>query len=196
MSPAMTDRRSRVAVMSPEPVVVAGLSAILGRHPSRIELVAHSVVSAEPDVVLYDVLGLVRSDVDELARLVRRTSAVVLAIRREQRPDLLDRALAHGAAGCLEMSIGETELLALLAATAMSPRRAPSPGVVVDAGLSPRESEILVAIAQGLTNAEIADQSYLSINTVKTTIRGAYRKIGVSTRSQAVRWVLQHGLDA
>ncbi len=57
-----------------------------------------------------------------------------------------------------------------------------------EAGLSPREAEILALITQGLSNQEIADRAYLSINSVKTYIRSAYRKIGVTRRTQAAVW--------
>jgi NarL family two-component system response regulator LiaR len=53
-------------------------------------------------------------------------------------------------------------------------------------GLSPREVDVLHLIACGLSNQEIADSLYLSINSVKTYIRTAYRKIDVTRRSQAV----------
>ena len=49
-------------------------------------------------------------------------------------------------------------------------------------------------VAAGLTNQEIAEQLYLSINTVKTYIRYGYRKIGAERRSHAVVWVERHGL--
>jgi NarL family two-component system response regulator LiaR len=64
-----------------------------------------------------------------------------------------------------------------------------------DAGLSAREAEILALITQGLSNREIAERSYLSINSVKTYIRAAYRKVGVTRRSQAIVWGLTHGFD-
>jgi len=62
-----------------------------------------------------------------------------------------------------------------------------------DLGLTPREIRILALIAQGLSNEEMAARDYLSINSIKTYIRGAYRKIGVRSRSQAVMWAIQHG---
>jgi DNA-binding CsgD family transcriptional regulator len=60
-----------------------------------------------------------------------------------------------------------------------------------DHGLSPREREVLRLIADGLTNEQIADHIFLSINTVKTYVRTAYRKVGVTSRAQAVRWMLR-----
>ncbi|UYG17092.1 LuxR C-terminal-related transcriptional regulator [Brachybacterium huguangmaarense] len=46
----------------------------------------------------------------------------------------------------------------------------------------------------GRSNEEICERLHLSINTVKTYIRAAYAKMSVTTRSQAVRWGLEHGL--
>ena len=62
-------------------------------------------------------------------------------------------------------------------------------------GLTEREAEVLALITQGLSNQEIAERSYLSINSVKTYIRTAYRKIGVTRRSQAVVWGMKHGFE-
>lgn len=65
------------------------------------------------------------------------------------------------------------------------------------ADLSDRELEALALVAAGLTNQEIARRLYLTVNTVKTHLRVAYRKISVHSRSQAVAWYLSHsGSDA
>ena len=61
------------------------------------------------------------------------------------------------------------------------------------AGLSPRETDVLRLVVQGLSNHEIADELFLSINSIKTYIRSAYRKIGATTRPQVVAWCVQHG---
>jgi DNA-binding NarL/FixJ family response regulator len=203
--------RTKVAVVSPEAMIVAGLTAVLGRHPARIELVQWRSPGGrvEPDVVLYDVLGLADGGEAELDRLVNETSAVVLAVGRDLRPDLLNRALAQGVDGCVSVSTGETALVAILetvrtrerSATTREPIICACPSVRrsqrlgVSAGLNDREAAILTSIAQGLSNADIAQREFLSINTVKTYIRSAYGKIGVQTRSQAVLWALQHGYD-
>ncbi|TIC79508.1 response regulator transcription factor [Nocardioides sp. GY 10127] len=76
----------------------------------------------------------------------------------------------------------------------------PGPLAVIDRSvqgaheLTPREAEILALVTQGLTNSEIGAQLYLSINSVKTYIRAAYRKIEVTRRAQAVAWGMEHGL--
>ena len=52
---------------------------------------------------------------------------------------------------------------------------------------------MVALITQGLSNAEIAVRASLSINSVKTYIRSSYRKMGVSSRTNAVLWGLEHG---
>jgi NarL family two-component system response regulator LiaR len=61
------------------------------------------------------------------------------------------------------------------------------------AGLSSREAEVLALITQGLSNQEIAARAFLSINTLKTYIRSAYRKINVTSRTQAALWAVDNG---
>lgn len=55
-----------------------------------------------------------------------------------------------------------------------------------DLGLSKREIEVLELLAQGLSNQEIADKLFVSLNTAKTHISSIYSKLGVSRRTQAV----------
>jgi DNA-binding CsgD family transcriptional regulator len=62
--------------------------------------------------------------------------------------------------------------------------------------LSPRERDMVRLIVAGMSNQEIADTLYLSINSVKTYIRSAYRKIGAVSRAPAVAWGIQHGFPA
>ena len=62
------------------------------------------------------------------------------------------------------------------------------------AGLTEREVAVLELIAAGLSNDQIAAQLFVSINTVKTYVRTAYRRIGATSRSQAVIWALGQGL--
>lgn len=97
---------------------------------------------------------------------------------------LLDRT---GAVGWVPLQGGVEQILAMVEAAAGRSGHG-------YAGLSDREEQVLALIAQGLTNQEIADRVFVSINSVKTYIRSAYRKIGVSSRSQAVAWGLRNGL--
>ena len=60
--------------------------------------------------------------------------------------------------------------------------------------LSPREKEVLEALAQGLTNKEIAQQLHIAEKTVKTHFSSIYRKLNVTTRSQAIVGAVKSGL--
>jgi DNA-binding NarL/FixJ family response regulator len=62
------------------------------------------------------------------------------------------------------------------------------------AGLSEREAEVLVLIAQGSTNAEIAEELFISRRTAEHHAQHIYAKIGVSTRAGAALFAVQHGL--
>ena len=59
--------------------------------------------------------------------------------------------------------------------------------------LTGRERQVLDLIARGLTNTEIAEATSLSINSVKSFIRSAYRKIGVEKREHAIAWAVDRG---
>ena len=74
---------------------------------------------------------------------------------------------------------------------------APEPAgtdVVTRLGLTPREREVLRAVAAGASNRQIADELYVSVNTVKSQVRSVYRKLDVSRRGDAVRRARHLGL--
>lgn len=77
---------------------------------------------------------------------------------------------------------------------AVSAGTAPAELVVDDHGLLAREREVLELIADGLTNQEIADRLFLSVNTVKMYASQLYRKLGVRRRTEAVRFARRVGL--
>ena len=75
-----------------------------------------------------------------------------------------------------------------------------APAAVLDARysemveqLTKRELATLELLVEGLSNREIADHQYVSINTVKTHLQSAYSKLGVSRRTQAVRRMKEMG---
>ena len=61
-------------------------------------------------------------------------------------------------------------------------------------GLTSREVEVLGLVAQGLTNEQVAEQLVISSRTVNTHLTAIYRKIGVSSRSAATRYAIEHHL--
>ena len=61
-------------------------------------------------------------------------------------------------------------------------------------GLTAREVEVLRLVAQGLTDAQVAEMLVISPHTVNTHLKAIYGKIGVSSRSAATRYALEHTL--
>ena len=61
-------------------------------------------------------------------------------------------------------------------------------------GLTAREVEVLQLVAQGLTNEEVAERLVISPRTVDTHLTSIYSKIGVSSRSAATRYAMEHHL--
>jgi DNA-binding NarL/FixJ family response regulator len=63
-------------------------------------------------------------------------------------------------------------------------------------GLTAREVEVLALVAEGLTDADVAERLVVSIRTVHAHLRSIYRKLDVRTRSAATRYAVEHGLMA
>ena len=197
----------RVAIVNDHPIVVAGVAAVLEPYADRVrvvEIVTGAEVRSEVDVVLYDTFGQDQGDGVDLPTLVDDGRAKVVVFSWNTEPDLVERALARGASGYLSKQVTGQEMAWALQQVAAGAELRPQdvgdsalpevgawPGR--DRGLTAREAEVLALICAGLSNQQIAERTYLSINSVKTYIRTAYRKIGAGSRSQAVAWAMQHG---
>jgi DNA-binding NarL/FixJ family response regulator len=192
----MPDKPIRLAIVSRQEVVARGLTAMLADYPDRVTVVAlASVYRAKGiDVVLYDSHGLHRSDGSDLDHLIQKTDAKVLIFSRDMRPDLRARAIARGADGWVSMSNHAPELVESIERIAEDkPQEEQVDWIGHEAGLSPREVEVLSLVTMGMSNQDIADRLFLTINTLKSHIRQSYKKIGVTSRAQAVAWCMQHG---
>ena len=200
-----------VALVNDYDVVLAGLARMLDHYRDRaliVEIDANEPVEEVVDVVLYDSFAQPESDRDEVATLVANPrSRRVVVYSWNLHPHLIESARRQGAHGYLSKTLSARELVAALEAvhagevviSAPPPRRSRS-AVGLDwpgrtEGLTDRESEVLALITQGMSNAEIAELTFLSPNTVKSYIRTVYRKIGVGSRTQAVLWGVAHGFS-
>lgn len=191
----------RVTLADECELVAEGLASLLAPHDglTLVPPAPGGGLATFVDVTLHDSFAHVPLDETKLHRLVNRPSGgrlVVFTWNLQQ--GLVDVALSYGAAGCLSKGLPAEELvdaLVRIAAGETVVRGAASEGSseVERAGLTPREAEVVGLIASGLSNHDIACTTGLSINSVKSYIRGAYRKIRVTTRSQAVLWALRHG---
>lgn len=201
------DRPIRVAIVNDYAVVIAGVAEfVLDQLIDVVETSASLPVVTDVDIVLYDTFGQIQGDGINLEDFVRDSGAKVVVYSWNLQPDLVERAVECGASGYLSKALTGPEIVAALArimngeVVILIGEHETSVGGAGDwpgrsAGLSPREAEILALITQGLSNREIADGAYLSINSVKTYIRSAYRKIGVDRRTKAVLWGVANGFQ-
>jgi two-component system response regulator NreC len=130
------------------------------------------------------------------------TQIVVLTMQDD--PEYAREALAGGAIGYVLKEAADTELVEAVRRAAcgegylnpsLGARLAAAPPGPPD-DLSERELEVLRLIALGYTNAEIADQLYLSVRTVETHRAHIQQKLRLSARSDLVRYALSRGLVA
>jgi NarL family two-component system response regulator LiaR len=202
-------RPVRVAIVNDYELVVVGVAALLAPYRDRVQVVeldSNLPVLHDVDVILYDTFGQVQGKGVDVDSLVNGGSAKVVIYSWNLHGMLVADSLEAGARGYLSKGIEAAELVKALerihagetirpsgAGTANPKPESDWPGK--EHGLTAREAEIIALITQGLSNQEIADRSYLSINSVKTYIRTAYRKIGVERRAQAVLWGIKHGFE-
>ena len=198
----------RIALVDDYDVVLAGLAAMFDRYRDRVcvaEIDANKPVTEEVDIALYDSFAQREADEESLGLLIKNPLARrVVVYTWNFHPDLVAQATALGAHGYLSKTLPARELVAALEAVhageivISDPPGKERPVTGLDwpgrgEGLTERESEVLALITQGRTNAEVASMTFLSPNTVKSYIRNIYRKIDVSSRTQAVLWGVRHG---
>jgi DNA-binding NarL/FixJ family response regulator len=211
----------RVLITDDDELMRAGLAAVLASAP-EIELVGEVASGRQavdraralkPDVVLMDVR---MPDLDgiaatrELAATVPHTKVLILTTFEQD--DYIFGALRAGASGFLLKRARPEELIAAVQTIAagdslLSPsvtRRvidsvasAATPAIAGNTcldELTAREREVLALLAQGLSNAEIADALTVEDSTVKTHVKRILMKLGVRDRVQAVIVAYQTGL--
>ena len=197
-----------IAVVDDYDVVVLGVARMLEQYPDRVavvELSTSSTVDRPVDVVLYDAFAQPETDSADLQQFLENPLAGRTVVYTWNfHPTLVEEARRIGVHGYLSKALPARDLVTSLERVAAGelvvsdpPGRARSatgldwPGR--SEGLSDRESEILALITQGRNNAEVASITFLSPNTIKSYVRTIYRKIGVTSRTQAVLWGVRHG---
>jgi DNA-binding CsgD family transcriptional regulator len=142
-------------------------------------------------------------DTSELDVWVKYSDTTVIAIDRTLRPALGAQARSRGVEWSIDLGISDADFVQVIR-EAIAGTLGESDIVLEwdhsdylgqDLGLSRREADIVALVVAGLGNQEIAKELYLSVNSVKTYIRSAYRKADVGTRAQAVAWGIQHGFS-
>jgi two-component system, NarL family, response regulator LiaR len=187
-----------VGVYDEPELVVSGVVGMLAQQGHTGDVVLMRPGSDDPrvDVLLCDPVGRGVQIEDYLTSVTSVTAAPVLVFTWGTSPTSLRRAMSAGARGVLPKTASGADLVAAVQAvhrgeTLAPARRTGSAPAVAE--LSTREAEVLELICRGMSNLEIAEQLYVSVNSVKTYVRQIYQKISVTRRAQAVAWGLAHG---
>ena len=208
-----------VLVADDQEIVRTGLTMILDAQPD-IEVIGQAADGREavelarqlhPDVCLFDVRmpgmdgieatrQLAGPDVDEPLAVVVITTFdldeyVHGALRAGARgfllkdagPELLAQAVRSAAAG--DALIAPSVTVRLLRAFAEVPTGRPAAQPI--SPVTAREEEVLLAVARGLTNVEIADALHISLSTVKTHLASLMAKLGVRNRVEIAMWAYE-----
>ncbi len=208
----------RILIVEDDPLMQLGLEQALSEQPD-FEIVGQAsdglagvqlALSLRPDLVVMDI-GLPRLDGIAATKQIKEGLAnvhVVMLTSHTLQQEVI-AALASGAdAYCIKGASLDRLLAAIEAAkdgaTYLDPQIArlvmdnlkapavqPNPNLAL---LSEREMEVLKLIVEGKSNAEIAEQLYLSTNTIKTPVRGIMNKLAVDDRVQAAVIALRSGI--
>jgi len=206
---------TRIVLADDHGVVRAGLRLLLDAEPG-FEVVAEAadvdgalgaVLGHKPEVLVLDLnMPGGRSSLEALPDVAQRSPATrTVILTMQEDPEYARRALRAGALGYVLKDAADGELVdavrrvaeggtylnpALGARLATTPERPSGP----PGDLSGREAQVLRLIALGHTNAEIAEQLFLSVRTVETHRAHIQQKLGRSTRAELVRYALDKGL--
>ncbi|MEU7976184.1 response regulator transcription factor [Micromonospora sp. NPDC049089] len=208
----MTDVPIRLLLADDHPIVRAGLRAILETEPG-IEVVAQAATAEDAvaracqgdiDVVLMDLqFGKGMNGAQATAAITARPGAprVLIVTTYDTDADTLP-AIAAGATGYLlkdappedlaaavrTAAVGRTTLAPAVADRLMNRLRDPS------TTLTPRETEVLTLVAEGLSNHAVGVRLHLTEGTVKSHLARIYTKLGVDSRTAAIATATQLGL--
>jgi len=201
----------RVLVADDNPIVRLGMQAVLEQVAGVTEVIqavdgVHALELARehrPDIVLLDVRMPRRDGLDILPEIA--AIAPVLMLTHSDEPETIQAALDRGAHGYLVHGALTIEEITgalhtclhgglVLGAQAMQVVVSGNHGQRTDpklrALLSPREQQVMDAVATGLSNVEIAAQEFLSPKTIKNHLNNIYAKLAVTSRADAVaRWL-------
>lgn len=203
-----------VLVVDDHPVVRDGLRAMLysaadlefaGEAKNGLEAV-HICRECTPDVILMDLVMPDMNGMEATRAILREFPNVkIVVLTSFPEDDLVMQALEAGAKGYILKNVpNQTVADAVRSAYADIPALGPeatkalirsntSPDKVGD-NLSPREREVLALVAQGKSNAEIAEALTISQTTARNHVGACLAKLGVANRTQAATFALEHKL--
>ncbi len=201
----------RVMIVDDHAMVAEGIEAILETY-SDIKVVATlsdgqaAVAQADllkPDVVLLDlnmpgVTGLAATEMI----LERQPQIHVVILSMHDSPEYISTAMSHGAKGYILKDVPTDEIKTAIDAvmaggTYMCTGAKSSYSPRISDGretLTSREQTVLLQLAQGNSNREVAEALEISIHTVETHRKNIKRKLGISSTAGLTRYALEHGV--
>lgn len=202
---------TRVLIVDDHPMVAEGIEAILESYPD-IEVVGtlsngqealDRVADLAPDVVLMDLNmpGVNGLSATELL-LEDKPDLRVLILSMHDSPEYISTALGHGARGYVLKDV-PTEQIKDAIDRVMAGERYLCTGATAslkpESGggrepLTSREQTILLQLAQGKSNKEVANVLGISVRTVETHRKNIKRKLGISSTAGLTRYALEHGV--
>jgi DNA-binding NarL/FixJ family response regulator len=192
-----------VSLVNDYEIILHGLHAMLEPFTDRVRVVSHDVGGTperSADIALFDTFGGRRDAIERAADMVseRRVGHVVL-YTWDAAAAFVEQACDIGVSAIVPKSVAGPALVEVLERVAegeqygLHRHRHKCLGGPPEQ-LSAREREVLALIARGCSNRVIADELYLSIDTVKTYVRRLFHKLGVRNRTQAAMLATDHGV--
>ena len=206
----MTDPSTRVVVVDDHPMVAEGIEAILDSYDDLCVVATLSdgqqmidrLEELSPDVILMDLNmpGLGGLSATEMI-LERRPETRILILSMHDTPEYISTALSHGARGYVLKDVPTDEIKTAID-TVMAGGRylctgaegALSPQAASREALTTREQTVLLQLAQGKSNKDVALALDISVRTVETHRKNLKRKLGISSTAGLTRYALEHGV--
>ena len=204
-------RTARILIVDDHPMVAEGIEAILETYDdlcvvgtlSSGQEALEALPDLDPDVVLLDLNmpGMSGLTATEMI-LEARPGTRILVLTMHDSPEYISTALSHGASGYVLKDVPTEQIriaidsvmrgeqyLCTGAKSALKPRIADG-----REPLTSREQTVLLQLAQGKSNRDVAETLSISVHTVETHRKNIKRKLGISSTAGLTRYALEHGV--
>ncbi len=202
---------TRIVIVDDHPMVAEGIQSILEGYED-INVIAtlfdgrdiiDQVEVLDPDVILLDlnmpgIGGLTTTEII----LERRPKTRILILSMHDSPEYISSALSHGALGYVLKDVPTNKIKRAIDVVMTGQRylctgalESLEPYDASDRGqLTNREQTILLQLAQGKSNKDVAQNLDISVRTVETHRKNIKRKLGISSTAGLTRYAMEHGV--